>query len=75
MAEANSHPYCLWNSRTGEREGFSTLDGARNALREWIALQRQAGEAVVETDTGQWHDSRTSRWVADGGDNIIRLDP
>jgi hypothetical protein len=75
MVETDSHPYHLWDSITGESEGFSTLDSAREALLGWIFLQRQAGETVVETDTGQWHDTRISRWITDREDNIVRLDP
>jgi hypothetical protein len=74
MLEPDSHPYYLWNSKTGGGEGFSTLDAAREALLGWIFLQRQAGETVVETDTGQWHDSRITRWITDRQDNILRLD-
>jgi hypothetical protein len=65
----------LWNSITGGSEGFSTLDGAREALLRWIFLQRQAGETVVETDTGQWRDSKVSRWITDREEKIVSLDP
>lgn len=75
MVDEDSHPYYLWNSKTGEREGFSTLVGARESLLGWIFVQRQAGEVVIETDTGQWRDSRVTRWIADSEDNIVRLDP
>jgi hypothetical protein len=75
VVETDSHPYYLRNSMTGGSEGFSTLDGAREALLGWIFLQRQSGETVVETDTGQWHDSKISRWITDREDNIVRLDP
>lgn len=71
----DSHPYYLWNSITGGSEGFSTLDGAREALLRWIFLQRQAGETVVETDTGQWRDSKVSRWITDREEKIVSLDP
>jgi hypothetical protein len=37
-------------------------------------LQRQAGERVIETDTGQWHDSQVTKWIADRDDNIVPLD-
>jgi hypothetical protein len=68
------HPYYLWDSRTGEKQGFSTLDQAREALLGWILVQRQAGEAVNEHETGQWSDSRVTRWIADGEDQVVRLD-
>jgi hypothetical protein len=75
MTDTEPHPYYVCNSKTGEHEGYSTLDGAREALLSWILLQRQAGEQVIETDTGQWHDSRVTRWIADREDKIVRLDP
>lgn len=75
MAEAESTWYFFWNSRTGQHEDYSTLDGAREALRAWILTQRQAGEVVLETGTGQWHDSCVTRWIADRADNIVRLNP
>ena len=53
VVETDLHPYNLWNSITAGSDGFSTLDGAREALLGWIFLQRQAAETVVETDTGQ----------------------
>jgi hypothetical protein len=67
------HPYCLRDSKTGGREGYSTLDTAREALIAWILLQRQAGETVVEQENGQWSDSRVTRWIADIDENIVRL--
>jgi len=75
MEETRSHPYFIWNSKTGAHDGYSTLDSAREALLAWILLQRQAGETVIETDAGQWHDSRVTRWIADRDDKIVRLDP
>jgi len=75
MEETITHPYTLRDSKTGGKQGFSTLDSALEALLGWILLQRQAGEVVVETDTGQWHDSRITRWIADREDHIVRLDP
>jgi hypothetical protein len=75
MEESIMHPYTLCDSKTGGKQGFSTLDSAREALLGWILLQRQAGEVVVETDTGQWHDSRVTRWISDRENNIVRLDP
>jgi hypothetical protein len=38
-----------------------------------VFLQRQAGETVIEQDTGQWSDSRVTKWIADGDGNIVRL--
>jgi hypothetical protein len=67
------HPYYLRNSKTGERKGYSTLDTAREALLAWVFTQRQAGETVVEQDTGQWSDSRTTMWIANQEDRIIGL--
>jgi hypothetical protein len=63
----DSSPYQLWSSRTGAHDGYPTLDSAREALQAWILKQRQAGE----TDTGQWHDSRVTRWIADREENIV----
>ena len=73
MADDDSFPYHLWNSRTASHDGYATLESARGALLAWILLQRQAGEVVLETDTGQWHDSRVTRWIADSEDDIVRL--
>jgi hypothetical protein len=73
METVNEHPYYLCDSKTGSRLGFSTLDTAREALLAWILLQRQAGEAVVEQDTGQWSDSRLTRWICDRDQQIVRL--
>jgi hypothetical protein len=67
------HPYYLRESKTGSAEGYSTLDTAREALLSWILMQRQAGEIVVEQDSGQWSDSRITKWIADRDDNIVRL--
>jgi hypothetical protein len=75
VEETHIHPYTLWDSKTGSHEGYSTLDTAREALLAWILLQRQAGETVIETATGQWHDSRVTRWIADRNDKIVRLGP
>lgn len=74
MAAEDGHPYYLCNSKTGDRQGYSTLDTAREALVGWILTQRQAGETVVEQDTGQWSDSRVTQWIADRDDRIVRLE-
>ena len=74
MAAEGVHPYYLRNSKTGERQGYSTLDTAREALLAWVLTQRQAGETVVEQDTGQWSDSRVTMWIADQDDRIVRLE-
>jgi hypothetical protein len=71
--DAGQHPYYLCDSKTGDKEGFSTLEQAREALLGWILLQRQAGEAVNEHETGQWSDSRVTRWIADHEDRVLRL--
>jgi hypothetical protein len=68
------HPYYLCDSRTGEKQGFSTLDQAREALLNWIFLQRQAGEPVIERDTGQWSDSRITRWIVDHEGRVVPLE-
>jgi hypothetical protein len=73
MEIKDGHPYYLRDSKTGGREGYSTLDTAREALLGWILLQRQAGETVVEQETGQWSDSRVTKWIADIDENIVRL--
>jgi hypothetical protein len=73
MKAEDGHPYYLRNSVTGARTGYSTLDTAREALLAWIFKQRQAGEVVVEQDTGQWSDSWVTMWIADRDDNIVRL--
>ena len=73
MSESR-HPYYMCDSRTGEKQGFSTLDQAREALLGWILAQRQAGEAVNEHDTGQWSDSRVTRWIADQDDQVVHVD-
>jgi hypothetical protein len=70
----SQHPYYLCDSRTGEKRGFSTLDQAREALVGWILLQRQAGELMIEHDTGQWSDSRVTRWIADHEDRVVPLE-
>jgi len=67
------YPYYLRDSKTGSRQGYSTLDTAREALLAWILLQRQAGENIVEQDTGQWSDSRVTRWITDRDEKIVRL--
>jgi hypothetical protein len=69
-----THPFYLCDSKTGDKQGFSTLDQAREALLGWILLQRQAGESVVEHETGQWSDSRVTRWIANRDDDIVPLD-
>jgi len=70
----NIHPFYLCDSKTGDKHGYSTLDQAREALLAWILLQRQAGEAVVEHDNGQWSDSRVTRWIANSDDEVVPLD-
>ena len=70
----SQHPYDLFDSRTGEQQAFSTLDQAREALLSWILLQRQAGEPVIEHDTGQWSDSRVTRWIADHEGRVVPLE-
>jgi hypothetical protein len=50
------------------------LDTAREALLGWIFKQRQAGERVIEQDTGQWSDSRVTMWIADRDDKVIKLE-
>lgn len=72
MEPADNH-YFLWDSKTGNQKGFVSLETARAALFAWISLQRNAGESVVEHETGQWTDSRVTKWIADVQDNIIRL--
>lgn len=74
MMSDSIHPYYLFDSKTGKSQGFSTLDQAREALLGWILLQRQAGETVVEQKTGQWSDSRVTRWIADRKGDIVPLD-
>jgi hypothetical protein len=68
------HPYYLCDSRSGEKQGFATLDKAREALLGWIFLQRQAGEPVIEHDTGQWSDSRITRWIIDREGQVVSLE-
>jgi hypothetical protein len=68
------HPYYLVDSKRGKTAGFSTLDQGREALLAWILLQRQAGETVVEQRTGQWSDSRVTRWIADAEGEVMPLD-
>jgi hypothetical protein len=70
----NIHPFYICDSRTGDKQGFSTLEQAREALLGWILLQRQAGETVVEHENGQWSDSRVTRWIANLDDEIVPLD-
>jgi hypothetical protein len=71
--ESNDSQYFLWDSKTGNHKAFLSLEDARAALFEWISLQRNAGEPVVEQGTGQWTDSRVTMWIADAANNIIRL--
>jgi hypothetical protein len=66
-------PFYLCDQKTGDRDGYSTLDTAREALLGWILLQRQAGETVVELPEGQWSDSRVTKWIADREDNVLKL--
>jgi hypothetical protein len=48
MAMSDSrHPYYVCDSRSVEKQGFSTLDQALEALLGWVLVQRQAGEAVL----------------------------
>ena len=68
------HPFYLLDSKHGQMQGFSTLDQAREALLAWILLQRQAGEPVNEHRTGQWSDSRVTRWIADAQGEVISLE-
>jgi hypothetical protein len=65
------HSYYLCNSRTVEKQGFSTVDQAREAFLNWILLQRHAGEPVIEHDTGQWSDSRITRWIVDHEGRVV----
>jgi hypothetical protein len=70
----HQYPYYLCDSRTGVKQGFATLDQAREALLSWILLQRQAGELMIEHDTGQWSDSRITRWIADHEGRVVSLE-
>jgi hypothetical protein len=65
--------YYLVDSRTGNRASYVTLVLAREALSGWITMQRQAGEFVVEQDTGQWSDSRMTVWISDEDGHVVRL--
>jgi hypothetical protein len=67
-------PFYVCDLKTGTRDGFSTLDTAREALLSWILLQRQAGETVVELPDGQWSDSRVTKWLANQDGGVIRLE-
>ena len=73
MQAEGVHPYYLRSSKTGDRQGYSTLDTAREALLAWVFAQRQAGETVIEQDNGQWSDSRVTMWIADRDDAIVKL--
>ncbi|MGC2031817.1 MAG: hypothetical protein WA642_17490 [Steroidobacteraceae bacterium] len=73
MPAEGAHPYYLRSSKTGDRQGYSTLDTAREALLAWVFAQRQAGETVIEQDNGQWSDSRVTMWIADRDDGIVKL--
>lgn len=73
MQSEDVHPYYLRDSKTGGSKGYSTLDTAREALLAWVFMQRQAGETVIEKDTGQWSDSRVTMWIEDRDNNIVRL--
>jgi hypothetical protein len=55
-------------------ESVDILDTLKKGRNEVIVAQRQASEAVNEHDTGQWSDSRVTRWIADGADQVVRLD-
>ena len=70
----SEHPYYLVDSKQGKTQGFSTIDQAREALLSWVMLQRQAGEVVIEKGTGQWSDSRVTRWIADAQDRVVSLE-
>jgi hypothetical protein len=74
MKTEDVHPFYLCDSKTGGRVGYSTLDTAREALLGWIFKQRQAGERVIEQDTGQWSDSRVTMWIADRDDKVVKLE-
>jgi hypothetical protein len=73
MQAEGAHPYYLRSSKTGDRQGYSTLDTAREALLAWVFAQREAGETVIEQDGGQWSDSRVTMWIADRDDGIVKL--
>jgi hypothetical protein len=73
MLAEGAHPYYLRSSKTGDGQGYSTLDTAREALLAWVFAQRQAGETVIEQDNGQWSDSRVTMWIADRDDGIVKL--
>lgn len=73
MQAEGVHPYYLRSSKTGDRQGYSTLDTAREALLAWVFAQREAGETVIEQDSGQWSDSRVTMWIADRDDGIVKL--
>jgi 1,2-phenylacetyl-CoA epoxidase catalytic subunit len=75
MSSADEHfPFYVCDVKTGSREGFSTLDTAREALLSWVLLQRQAGETVVELPEGQWSDSRVTKWLADENGQVLKLE-
>jgi hypothetical protein len=75
MSTSDEHfPFYVCDVKTGNREGFSTLDTAREALLSWILLQRQAGETVVELPEGQWTDSRVTKWLSDLDGQVIKLE-
>jgi len=74
METSARFPFYLCDLKTGHREGFSTLDTAREALLAWVLLQRQAGEKVVELPEGQWSDSRVTKWIADQDDKVLKLE-
>jgi hypothetical protein len=63
----------LMDSKVGERARFERLEEARASLGEWIRKQRTANEPVVEQPTGQWSDSRTTIWITDEHDQVLRL--
>jgi hypothetical protein len=68
---ASDHPYYVCDSRSGEKEGYSTLDQARESLLAWVLLQRQAGEPMIEHEQGQWSDSRVTRWIVNCEGDVI----
>ena len=70
----SEHPYYLVDSKQGKTQGFSTIEQAREALLAWVMLQRQAGETVIEHGTGQWSDSRVTRWIADAEGGVVSLE-
>ena len=50
MPAEGAHPYYLRSSKTGDRQGYSTLDTAREALLAWVFAQRQARGKLISAD-------------------------